>query len=131
MSLPFAPSSAQIPSGKAVSKQLKKKAAEFLACTRATSTLEEILEYFKVRGLCRIGSAATSENQFRLWFVRRMCVWGNVYVCVCMCASACVCVRTHIEQQPVERRGRRMDDCRMLIRNVTFNYHMVTCIVPV
>uniref|UniRef100_A0A182XBN4 CCAAT-binding factor domain-containing protein n=1 Tax=Anopheles quadriannulatus TaxID=34691 RepID=A0A182XBN4_ANOQN len=47
MSLPFAPSSAQIPSGKAVSKQLKKKAAEFLACTRATSTLVEILEYFK------------------------------------------------------------------------------------
>ncbi|XP_041762548.1 nucleolar complex protein 4 homolog A [Anopheles merus] len=47
MSLPFAPSSAQIPSGKAVSKQLKKKAAEFLACTRATSTLVEIIEYFK------------------------------------------------------------------------------------
>uniref|UniRef100_A0A182K4S0 CCAAT-binding factor domain-containing protein n=1 Tax=Anopheles christyi TaxID=43041 RepID=A0A182K4S0_9DIPT len=47
MSLPFAPSSSQVPSGKAVSKQLKKKAADFLACTRATTTLVEILEYFK------------------------------------------------------------------------------------
>lgn len=47
MSLPFVPKLSQISSGKAVSKQLKKKATEFLACTRATTTLGEILEYYK------------------------------------------------------------------------------------
>ncbi|XP_035899967.1 nucleolar complex protein 4 homolog A [Anopheles stephensi] len=47
MSLPIAPKLTQIPSGKTASKLLKKKANEFLACTRATTALEEILEYYK------------------------------------------------------------------------------------
>ncbi|XP_053680057.1 nucleolar complex protein 4 homolog A [Anopheles nili] len=47
MSLPFVPYSTQFSSGKSASKLLKKKAAEFLACTRTTATLLEIIEYFK------------------------------------------------------------------------------------
>uniref|UniRef100_A0A182QP55 CCAAT-binding factor domain-containing protein n=1 Tax=Anopheles farauti TaxID=69004 RepID=A0A182QP55_9DIPT len=48
MSVPFVSHSTQFPSGsKSLSKQLKKKAAEFLECTRETTILVEILDYFK------------------------------------------------------------------------------------
>uniref|UniRef100_A0A182J377 CCAAT-binding factor domain-containing protein n=1 Tax=Anopheles atroparvus TaxID=41427 RepID=A0A182J377_ANOAO len=47
MSLTIAYNSTQFSSGKSASKQLKQKAAEFLACTRSTTALTELVAYLK------------------------------------------------------------------------------------